>query len=188
LAERARETRQSLRVLITTAYAGSTLVHEGRLDFGVELLMKPFTFTALATRIRELLDRDGEREEARILVVEDEFLLRMFVVDALADMGLQAEEAASFSEALSKTRSVGDDLAAAIIDLGLPDRPGDELVAQIRESRPHMPIVLATGFTDPQLHQRFSDDARLQILTKPFDAEVLGAVLRRVGIRVRPAG
>jgi signal transduction histidine kinase/CheY-like chemotaxis protein len=188
LAERAREARQSLRVLITTAYAGSTLVHEGRLDFGVELLTKPFTFTALATRIRELLDRDREREESRILVVEDEFLLRMFIGDALADMGLEVEEAASFSEALAKTRSVGDELAAAIIDLGLPDRPGDELVAQIRESRPHLPIVLATGFADPHLHRRFADDARLQILTKPFDAEVLGAVLRRVGIRVRPAG
>jgi signal transduction histidine kinase/CheY-like chemotaxis protein len=188
LAERAREARPSLRVLITTAYAGSTLVHEGRLDFGVELLTKPFTFTALATRIRELFDRDREREESRILVVEDEFLLRMFIGDALADMGLEVEEAASFSEALAKTRSVGDELAAAIIDLGLPDRPGDELVAQIRESRPHLPIVLATGFADPHLHRRFADDARLQILTKPFDAEVLGAVLRRVGIRVRPAG
>jgi CheY-like chemotaxis protein len=47
----------SLKVLITTAYAGSALVHEGRLDLGVDLLTKPFTFTALAVRIRELLDR-----------------------------------------------------------------------------------------------------------------------------------
>ena len=165
------------------------MIHEGRLDFGVELLAKPFTFAALASRVRALLDRDHSEkvEAARILVVEDEFLLRMFVVDALADMGCRAEEAASFGEALGKARRVGDGLAGAIIDLGLPDRPGDELVAEIRESRPHMPIVLATGFADPQLHQRFSEDARLQILTKPFDSDALRAALRRLGIRVRLA-
>jgi DNA-binding response OmpR family regulator len=43
-------------VLITTAYAASALLHEGRLDPGVDLLNKPFTFAALATRIREVLD------------------------------------------------------------------------------------------------------------------------------------
>jgi signal transduction histidine kinase/DNA-binding response OmpR family regulator len=187
LAERARETRSSLRVLITTAYAGSALIHEGRLEFGVELLMKPFTFTALATRIREVLDRDHdeEGEEAHILVVEDEPLLRMFIADALAEMGWQAEEATSFSEALAKTRSVGERLAGAIIDLGLPDRPGDELVAEIRALRRHMPIILATGFADAHLHQRFAQDTWLQILRKPFDPSGLSAALRRCGIRVR---
>jgi DNA-binding response OmpR family regulator len=61
LAERSREIRPQLKVLITTAYAASALVHDGRLDFGVELLNKPFTFAGLAARIRELLDRDDDR-------------------------------------------------------------------------------------------------------------------------------
>ena len=56
LAERAREIRPLLKVLITTAYAASVLVHDGRLDSGVELLNKPFSFTGLAMRIRELFD------------------------------------------------------------------------------------------------------------------------------------
>jgi signal transduction histidine kinase/CheY-like chemotaxis protein len=187
LAERARETRSSLRVLITTAYAGSALIHDGRLDFGVELLMKPFTLTTLATRIREVLDRDHDEpgEEASILVVEDELLLRMLVADTLADMGYQVEEATSFSEALAKTHHVGDQLAGAIIDLGLPDRSGDELVTEIRRLRPHMPIILATGFADADVHRRFAQDTWLQILTKPFDPSALTAALRRVGIRGR---
>jgi signal transduction histidine kinase len=61
LAQRSREIRAQLKVLITTAYAASALVHDGRLDFGVELLNKPFTFAGLAARIRELLDRDDDR-------------------------------------------------------------------------------------------------------------------------------
>ena len=48
LAERAREGRAALKVLITTAYAGAALIHDGRLDPDVELLSKPFSFQALA--------------------------------------------------------------------------------------------------------------------------------------------
>ena len=62
LIERANRIRPSMKSLITTAYAGSALIHEGRLDPGIDLLTKPFTFTALATRIRELLDRDREED------------------------------------------------------------------------------------------------------------------------------
>lgn len=58
LTEHARKLRPELKVLITTAYAGKTLVHQGRLDSGIELLNKPFSFTALATRIRQVLDQD----------------------------------------------------------------------------------------------------------------------------------
>lgn len=56
LADRAQSSHPSLKLLITTAYAGQALVHEGRLDPGIELLKKPFSFAALAVRIRELLD------------------------------------------------------------------------------------------------------------------------------------
>jgi hypothetical protein len=55
-ANRAQSSHPSLKLLITTAYAGQARVHEGRLDPGIELLKKPFSFAALAVRIRELLD------------------------------------------------------------------------------------------------------------------------------------
>src|SRR5579883_1265447 len=100
LADRACAMHRGLKVLLTTAYAGSALVHEGRLDAGVELLAKPFTFASLASRVRELLDRPADpRPYQRILVVEDEALLRMMVVDALRDAGLAVEEAGNFKEA-----------------------------------------------------------------------------------------
>jgi hypothetical protein len=43
-------------VLYTTGYARNAIVHQGRLDPGVELIVKPFTSAALAGRIRQLLD------------------------------------------------------------------------------------------------------------------------------------
>ncbi|MET3911615.1 signal transduction histidine kinase/CheY-like chemotaxis protein [Bradyrhizobium sp. S3.3.6] len=185
LADRVRVIRPSLRTLITTAYAGSVLLSEGRLAPGVELLSKPFTLTALAMRIRELLDRDEEGQGGRILVVDDEVLIRMLVVDTLGREGLQAEEAGSFHEALAKIRNIGDKLVGAIIDLGLPDKPGDGLVADIRALQPHLPIILATGYARENVRQRFAQDALLQIVAKPFDMETLMAALTTMGVRTR---
>ncbi len=186
LAEAVRAIRPSLKVLITTAYAGSVLIHEGRLDPGVELLSKPFSFGALASRIRELLDRDEDDQEGkRILVVDDEVLLRMLVVDALAERGLHADEAGNYQDALAKVRSFSSQLAGAIIDIGLPDRPGDELVAQIRALGPHIPIILATGYAGEDVRQRFAQDAFVQIVGKPFDPRALMAKLASLGVRLR---
>jgi CheY-like chemotaxis protein len=183
LADRARSIRAPLKVLITTAYAGSALVHEGRLDAGVELLSKPFPFAALASRIRELLDRpQPSPADPRILVVDDEALIRMLLVDMLSERGLLAEEAGTFHEALAKFRNSNEPLAAAIIDLGLPDGSGDELVASIRASRPDLPVILATGHASEQVRRRFADDPLLQIVTKPFDPAILLTTLAKFGV------
>jgi CheY-like chemotaxis protein/anti-sigma regulatory factor (Ser/Thr protein kinase) len=56
LASRARELRPDLKILFTTGYARNAIVHHGRLDAGVQLITKPFSYSDLATRIREALD------------------------------------------------------------------------------------------------------------------------------------
>jgi signal transduction histidine kinase/CheY-like chemotaxis protein len=57
LADAALRIRPKLRVLFTTGYARNAIVHHGRLDPGIDLISKPFTAAALATKIRELLDK-----------------------------------------------------------------------------------------------------------------------------------
>jgi signal transduction histidine kinase len=56
LADKARERRPGLAVLFTSGYARNAVVHHGRLDPGVEIIGKPFTFAALGARIRRLMD------------------------------------------------------------------------------------------------------------------------------------
>ena len=56
LSERARALRPDIKVLFTTGYARNAIVHHGRLDAGVELITKPFTYSDLATRVRDVLD------------------------------------------------------------------------------------------------------------------------------------
>jgi PAS domain S-box-containing protein len=59
LADEARKRRADLKVLFTTGYARNAIVHQGRLDPGVDLIVKPFTYAALAAKIRGVLDREN---------------------------------------------------------------------------------------------------------------------------------
>ncbi len=56
LAEAARARQASLKVLYMTGYSRNAIVHQGRLDPGVELLQKPVTSEQLATTVRKILD------------------------------------------------------------------------------------------------------------------------------------
>ena len=56
LADTARSRRPDLRVVYTTGYARNAIVHGGVLEPGTELLPKPFSFAALAMKIRTVLD------------------------------------------------------------------------------------------------------------------------------------
>ena len=61
LADESAIARPGLKVLFTTGYSRNAIVHHGRLDAGVRLLQKPFTFDQLASRVREALDEPEER-------------------------------------------------------------------------------------------------------------------------------
>lgn len=57
LAEVAKQIQPPLKVLFTSGYTRDAIAQHGRLEPGVDLLSKPFTYSALASKVRELLDR-----------------------------------------------------------------------------------------------------------------------------------
>ena len=60
LAHAALQRKPGLRVLFTTGYTQNAIVHQGRLDSGVELIVKPFTYAALTAKIRHVLAKEDE--------------------------------------------------------------------------------------------------------------------------------
>jgi CheY-like chemotaxis protein len=65
LAEKAQDRRPGLKVLFTTGYTRNAIVHQGRLDAGVEMIQKPITQEGLASRIRDLLDAPPSSPDGR---------------------------------------------------------------------------------------------------------------------------
>jgi CheY-like chemotaxis protein len=121
---------------------------------------------------------ERKREAATtILVVEDEIVVGFFMRALFEEKGLQVAIAATAAEALQLVEELGSSLRAAVIDVGLPDTPGDQLVPPIRAALPDLPIVIATGFSETEFDRRFHDDRRVRVIGKPFDAPQLWSVL-----------
>ena len=117
-----------------------------------------------------------------ILIVEDEPLVRMFAVDALEDAGFAVSQAGDAAEALAALTQNQQGLKAVIVDLGLPDRTGDQLAAEMRGMRADLPIVIASGRSERELKDRFAKDPRIAILVKPYTAAMLLDALTSLGV------
>jgi CheY-like chemotaxis protein len=116
-------------------------------------------------------DMKDSLEQPRVLVVEDEYLIRMLLEDMLADLGY-AVAAAVGSIAEARAHAADGDFSAAILDVNLE---GQEIfpVADILAAR-RLPFVFVTGYGERSLPERYRDRPALQ---KPFQAEQLGSAL-----------
>jgi CheY-like chemotaxis protein len=108
---------------------------------------------------------------ARILVVEDESLIRMLLEDLLADLGHETAATASSVAKATELAATGS-FDAAILDVNLE---GEEVfpVAEILIQR-NLPFVFASGYGQASLPEKFRNRP---ILQKPFQAQQLEAVL-----------
>lgn len=195
LARHARERLPDIAVLFTSGYTENSIVHGGRLDPGVELLSKPYRREALARKVRQALANQQSRNRIRsmlssggadqlmsdrqpsysVLLVEDDFLIRMTTADVLTELGYQVAEAGNGPEALAMMAGANFDVV--LTDLGLPGMDGVELARRARGLKPDVGIVFATG------NDRLPDGADIHgamLLTKPFSGEQLAKALQVV--------
>lgn len=173
LAATARDICPNIGVLFTSGYTPNAVVHNGQLEPGVRLLTKPWLAEDLARQLRAALSDRAQTERPspplRVLLVEDDPLVRMTTADLLANMGHEVLEAATGKEAL-RAMDKGADLI--ITDLGLPDMDGRRLIREVRERQPGIRIVVASGQNDAE-----EDDPKLVWLPKPYDEAMLRGAL-----------
>ena len=114
---------------------------------------------------------DSAQDQPRVLVVEDEYLIRMLLEDMLGDLGY-AVAAAVGSIAEAREHAANGDFSAAILDVNLA---GQEIfpVADILAER-SLPFVFVTGYGERSLPERYRGRPALQ---KPFQAEQLDSTL-----------
>lgn len=117
----------------------------------------------------------------RLLVVEDEALLREQLVSSLTKNGYAVDAAKDGEEGLFQIQEFDYDLA--VIDLGLPKLDGLSLVKAIREQGKSLPIIILTARGDWQDKVGGLEAGADDYLTKPFVQEELqarlNALLRR---------
>lgn len=182
LVERAKQIRPDLKVLYTSGYTRNAIVHGGRLDAGVELIAKPFTYQALAEKVANLLDTG---RTGRILVVQNDPTLRMFTTEALGEHGFAVEEAAIATEALSLVRAALGRYDAVFLDTTSLGNNGVTLITEIRALYADLPILVAIDPETGQHFQRFAGDRVVGLITKPYNATKLETALSTLGVQLR---
>jgi len=125
-----------------------------------------------------------EKQNLRILVVDDEKAIRIFLKASLSSHGYNVFESVTAEEALEKLVSAHPD--AVILDLGLPDMDGVEVTKEIRK-RSKMPIIILSVREDAMDKVAALDAGADDYLTKPFSTKELLARLRAVMRRLLPA-
>ena len=112
---------------------------------------------------------------ARVLVIDDEPNVRLFVCDLLEGLGYEADDANDGGQGLALLERHRYDLV--ITDLQMPTVSGWDVVNAVRGRLPTMPIIMISGFATEE-DMRQARHVGVPLLQKPFDVDTL---LRHVG-------
>ena len=177
----AQSLRPGIAVLLTSGYARDLIPETGQSRY--PMIVKPYGAEALAARVRNVLSArrmppqsSAAASEAaaavvtatdlprRILLVEDEVVLRMSVSDMLVRLGCSVAGVGSAEQALDLLMRDGS-FDLLLTDLGLPGMSGEELAAEVQRRFPRLPVVIASGYGRPE-----GQADGHQFITKPYSA------------------
>jgi DNA-binding response OmpR family regulator len=112
----------------------------------------------------------------RILVVEDEPLVRDFLAACLRSAGYDVEMAVSAEQALDWALAHELRFDLLVSDIVLPRMSGVELARRLREERETLPVLFLSGYGEAMFEGKLPG----QLLSKPFTREALLAAVREV--------
>jgi len=123
---------------------------------------------------------------ARVMVVDDEPLVRWSVAETLGARGyeiIEADDAASATRAFIADRRAAD---LVLLDYRLPDSNDLTLLAMLRGLAPHAPIILMTAYWTRELTERALRLGAFTVLAKPFEMNELAPLVVQVLAASRP--
>jgi len=109
--------------------------------------------------------------QPRVLVIEDEVSIGSLLHKVLSKNSFETTIVESGREALSFLRTQGFEVV--LLDIGLPDVSGLELIKQISNEHPELSIVMVTGLGDVESAVEAMKLGAADYLTKPFDLDVI---------------
>jgi DNA-binding NtrC family response regulator len=113
-------------------------------------------------------------KSARILVVEDERLLRWALKERLEQAGYLVLEAGTGKEAL---RQFGKGVDVVLLDIKLPDANGFDLLQRIKQVCPHCEVIVMTSLDAREAQERADREGTFRFVEKPFELdEMVGIV------------
>lgn len=147
---------------------------------------RPFAFVKVVSRLTTSLDLDHMLTGVpRILIVEDDAEIRRLVADSMSRLGHEVISTGTAMEGLQTAVSESPDLV--VLDLGLPDVDGAELLRMLRAVS-SVPVIVATARGDEDSVVALLDSGADDYLVKPYSTAQLAARVRAVLRRAEAGG
>lgn len=121
--------------------------------------------------------RDKEMDIPSILIIDDDPALRKTLADILRVMGYETITASDGAEGLSLLRECKANVV--LIDLGLPDMPGIDLLNRIKTDQPATEAIILTGNATLNSAIEATNSGAFSYLLKPYDIDQLLLQIRR---------
>ena len=115
-----------------------------------------------------------------VLIVEDESAVRAVAVRVLTGLGYRVREAAGVRDAVEKCRDLDKPVDLLLVDLGLPDGTGTDVVEQARRLRQDFRVLYATGFGTEQASLHGLREGQDAVIGKPYAQDSLARKVREV--------
>jgi len=123
----------------------------------------------------------------RILLVDDDDLIRLSVAPLLEGIGLAVATAEGGLQALERLEA-GPPVDLVILDQNMPGLSGLDTLARIRASWPDLPVLLSSGYRDPDQAALATVDSHVATLEKPYALEALRRAIAGLMAASRPPG
>ncbi|MBS97277.1 MAG: sigma-54-dependent Fis family transcriptional regulator [Oceanospirillaceae bacterium] len=119
----------------------------------------------------------SDGKQGRILIVDDEADLRSLLQITFKRMGLSSVAEPDLHSARERLKK--DQFDLCLTDMRLPDGRGMELVEEIQQRYPHMPVAVITAFGNMELAVEALRAGAFDCVSKPVDLDVLRALVNR---------
>lgn len=124
---------------------------------------------------------DGDwRSSGRVLVIEDDMAIRIVLSRALAKLGFTATLAADGTDAVAQFAADPGQFVLALLDFKLPGMASSEVLNELHQRKPDLPVILTSGYDKEEALERSSGMEIASFLHKPFTVESLAGELRFV--------
>ena len=113
----------------------------------------------------------------RILVVDDEALIRWSLVETLSDAGNEVVAVQDAENAVRVVRDAAVPFDVVLLDFRLPDSSDLTLLSRLRRLTPATRIILMTAYGTPEIVQGALDLGAFRVLNKPFEMNALSPLV-----------
>jgi CheY-like chemotaxis protein len=114
-----------------------------------------------------------------ILLVEDDPSVRAIARRTLEDLGYAVQEASNGAEAIALTARYPAHIDLLVTDVIMPRVGGGKLARRIRASRPDLPVLFMSGFSDEATRLADLSLPGATLISKPFTREALGRAVEK---------